>query len=144
SLIGFDEARMVVAFHLEDGGVAVADVDDAGVLAWPLEHPWSLRWQRAKMHARGFVGAVLAPHHREDAELDETRLAVKEPFDASVFFVAEAMLANEGGGDFGQNTHPLREGRKIRGEATDFSGLGTLRVTIDASACPTPKFARSC
>ena len=33
ALVGLDEGRVVVALHLEDDGEAVADVDDAGVLA---------------------------------------------------------------------------------------------------------------
>ncbi len=33
ALIGLDVAGVVVALHLEDAGLAVADVDDAGVLA---------------------------------------------------------------------------------------------------------------
>ena len=36
SLIGFDVRRVVVAFHLEDDAVAVADVDHAGIFARPL------------------------------------------------------------------------------------------------------------
>ena len=31
-----DVGRVVVALHLEDGGVAIAEIDDAGVLAGPL------------------------------------------------------------------------------------------------------------
>ena len=71
ALVGLDEARVVVAFHLEDGGLAVADVDDAGILARALDHPRRLGRQLLQMDARGFVGAVLAPHHREDAELGQ-------------------------------------------------------------------------
>jgi hypothetical protein len=44
ALIGLDVARMVVALHLEHDRLAVADVDDAGVLARALDHPrapWS-------------------------------------------------------------------------------------------------------
>ena len=38
ALIGLDERRVVVALHLEDGGLAVADIDDAGILARALDH----------------------------------------------------------------------------------------------------------
>jgi len=37
ALIGFDEARVVMAFNLEDGGVAIANVDYARVLTRPLD-----------------------------------------------------------------------------------------------------------
>ena len=78
ALIGLDVARVVVALHLEHDGEPVADVDDAGVLARPLDHPRRLGRQRAQVHLRGFVGAVLVPHRREDAELGEARRAADE------------------------------------------------------------------
>ena len=37
ALVGLDEGGVVVALHLEDAGEPVADVDDAGVLARPLD-----------------------------------------------------------------------------------------------------------
>ena len=37
ALVGLDVARVVVALHLEDGAIAVAEVDDAGVLARALD-----------------------------------------------------------------------------------------------------------
>ena len=46
ALIGLDEARVVVALHLEDAGEPVADIDDAGVLARALDHPRRLGRQR--------------------------------------------------------------------------------------------------
>ncbi len=33
ALVGLDERRVVVRFHLEDARLAVVDIDDAGVLA---------------------------------------------------------------------------------------------------------------
>src|SRR5271156_5307129 len=39
ALIGLDERRVVVALHLEDAGEPPADVDNAGVLAGPLDDP---------------------------------------------------------------------------------------------------------
>src|SRR6202008_2079790 len=35
ALVGLDVGRVVVAFHLEAGGMAVSAIDDAGVFAWP-------------------------------------------------------------------------------------------------------------
>ena len=42
ALIRLDEARVVVALHLEDGGEPVADIDHAGILARPVDHPGRL------------------------------------------------------------------------------------------------------
>ena len=72
-LVGLDERRVVVALHLEDRDQTVADVDHARVLARAAHHPGRLGRKLAEMDLRGFVGAVLAPHHREDAELDQVR-----------------------------------------------------------------------
>ena len=77
ALIRLDERRVVVRFDLEDGGQPVADVHGAGVLAGPLQHARALGRQRLQVHARALVAAVLGPHHREDAELGERRLAAR-------------------------------------------------------------------
>ena len=47
-LIGLDEGRVVMALDLEDDGVAVADIDDAGIFS------------RAANHPRPMVGNVLS------------------------------------------------------------------------------------
>ena len=73
-----DVAGMIVRFHLERGGQAVANVHDAGIFAGSLQHLRAARGQALQMHAAGFVGAVLAPHHAEDAELGEARIAARE------------------------------------------------------------------
>jgi hypothetical protein len=39
TLIGLDEGGVVMALHLEDAGLPVADVDDPGILARPLDYP---------------------------------------------------------------------------------------------------------
>jgi hypothetical protein len=38
ALVGLDEGGVVVAFHLEDDAIAIADIDHAGVLAGTLDH----------------------------------------------------------------------------------------------------------
>ncbi len=100
ALIGLDVARMVVALHLEDAGEAVADVDHAGVLAGALDDAGARGRQAAQMHLGGFVGAVLVPHRREDAELGEARRAADQIEDAGVLVGLEAMFGDELGGDF--------------------------------------------
>src|SRR4029077_20150421 len=74
----FNERRMIVRFDLESAGPAVTDVDNACVFSRPLEHALAARGQALQVHARRFVGTVLAPHHAEDAELGESGLALSE------------------------------------------------------------------
>ena len=95
ALIGLDEGRVVVALHLEDDRVAIADVDDAGVFARALDHPRRGRRELAQVQARGFVGAVLVPHRREDAELGKARRAAEERENALVFVGLQAMRGDE-------------------------------------------------
>ena len=64
ALIGLNVAWMVMALHLEHDREPVADIDHAGVLARPLDHPRRLRRQRAQVDFRRLVRAVLVPHRR--------------------------------------------------------------------------------
>ena len=52
ALIGLDERGVVMALHLEDAGLAVADVDDAGVLAGALYDPRRRRRRRPRRWRR--------------------------------------------------------------------------------------------
>src|SRR5207248_6098659 len=47
--------------------------------------------QRLQMHARALVTAMLRPHHGEDAELREVRLAAHERDDTVVFVGLQAV-----------------------------------------------------
>jgi len=47
-----DKRRVVVRLDLEGAGPAIADVDDAGVLARPLHHAAAARGQALEVHAR--------------------------------------------------------------------------------------------
>src|SRR5579864_2897294 len=101
---------MIVRFDLEGAGPSVANVDDARVLARPLHHASAARREALQMHARRFVGAVLAPHHAENAQLGDGGLTSAEKFfDLLVFFRREAVLADDfwsdgksGGGGHGE------------------------------------------
>ena len=53
ALVGLDVGGVVVALHLEDGDHAVADVDDAGVLAGAEHHDLAGGRQRAQPFLRG-------------------------------------------------------------------------------------------
>ena len=99
ALIGLDVARVVVALHLEHAGEPVADVDDTGILARPLDHPRALGRQRAQMDLGRFVRAVLVPHRRENAELGERRLAADQLQNAVVFVRLEAVFGDQLGRD---------------------------------------------
>src|SRR5207302_11056865 len=57
------------------------------------------------MRARGFVRAVLAPHDREHAKLDEIRRAPEQHFDAGVFFVRKSVLADDLGRNVASSNH---------------------------------------
>ena len=50
ALVGLDVGGVVVALHLEDAGLAVADVDDAGVLARAADHPRPRGRELAEVH----------------------------------------------------------------------------------------------
>ena len=101
ALIGLDVARVVVALHLEDHRLAVADVDDAGVLARALDHPRRLGRQAAQMDARRLVRAMLVPHRRENPEFGETRHPPDQLEDALILVGFQAMAGDEFGGDLG-------------------------------------------
>src|SRR3954452_2153705 len=58
------------------------------------------------MQARALVGAVLAPHHAEDAELGIGGLPVKNGYDFLVLRFGELMLRNQGRSDC-QRAHNL-------------------------------------
>jgi hypothetical protein len=72
---------MVVALDLERDRLAVADVDDAGVFAWPLEDTVSRTGQPLQEERRMLVAAVLGPQEREDRELEMIRLPVEQVAD---------------------------------------------------------------
>src|SRR5579863_8665456 len=58
------------------------------------------------MHARGLVGAVLAPHDREDAEFGIARFAAEQRLDFAVLGLGELVLGDE----FGCDGHRVRAG----------------------------------
>src|SRR5258708_1212654 len=83
-------------FDLEGAPPAVADVDGAGILSRPLQHALAPRRQALQVHARRLVGTVFAPHHAEDAEFGERRLATAEKLlDLFVLFRSEAVLPED-------------------------------------------------
>src|SRR6185436_16827529 len=117
---------MIVRLDLEDRGEPLADVDRARVLAGALQHLRSTGRQRLQMDARALVAAVLRPHHGENAELGQVRLAAETRDNAIELLRAQTML---------------RDQRGIRHRATsciapDFSACTTDSKMARPSALP--------
>ena len=107
ALVGLDVRGVVVALHLEDAGQllpvgAVADVDDAGVLARTADHARPGGGEFAQVDLAGFVGTVLRPHHRKDAQLDGQGLAVQALDDDVILGGAEAIFSGRFGHGLGR------------------------------------------
>ena len=95
ALVGLDVRRVVVRLDLEGHRVALADVDDAGVLADAGEHRADGGLLRdlaelLEVHLGGLVGAVLAPHHRVHRQLARGRAAAEDLADPGVLVGLQA------------------------------------------------------
>ncbi len=86
---------MIVRFDFERRDQPVADVHDAGVFARPLHDELTPRGQAPQVNLARFVGAVLAPHHAENAELGDVRLAAKDLLNARVFLARYAVFGGD-------------------------------------------------
>ena len=82
----FHVARMVVRFDLERRHEPVAEIHDTGVFPGALHHEPATRRQPLQMHLARFVGAMLAPHHAEDSEFRDVRIAPQDFLDPCVLF----------------------------------------------------------
>ena len=85
-----DGGGVVVALDLERHGLALAEVEDAGVLARPLQHALARRGQALQQQRRVLVAAVLAPEQREDRQLEMVRVSLEQLADALQLPVGEA------------------------------------------------------
>mgnify|MGYP002651706306 CR=1 FL=1 len=97
ALVGLDEAGVVVGLDLVGDGPAVADVDDAGVLAHADEEVLlhlgrDLLAELLEVDLARLVGAVLGPHDRVHGELGAGGTAAEELLDGGVLVVLEAEL----------------------------------------------------
>ena len=85
---------MIVRLDLECARPTVTNVDDSGILPWSLQNAPAASGQPLEMNARRFIGAVLAPHHAENAELSARWLApTQQRFDALVLLQRQAVVA---------------------------------------------------
>jgi len=73
---------VVVALDFEGDRLALAEVDDSGVLARPLEDAWRISREPAQEPGGVLVRAVLRPEQREDGELEVVRLALEQLADS--------------------------------------------------------------
>jgi hypothetical protein len=87
---------MIVRFDFESGDEAIADVYDPGIFAGALHDEFAARGQALEVNLAGFIGAVLAPHHGEDAEFGDVRIAAENFLYARVLSGGDAVF----GGDF--------------------------------------------
>jgi hypothetical protein len=81
---------MVVRLDLERDREPLAEVEDACVLAGPLEDALAGRRQPSQERRRVLVPAVLRPEEGEDRELEVVRVAAEELSDAVRLPVREA------------------------------------------------------
>ena len=95
ALIGFDVAWVVVAFHLEDGAVTIAEVDNAGVFPRTLDDLRPGCRQLLQPVARRLIGAVLGPHDRENAEFRQGRLPAHNLQQALVFVRFQSVVGHQ-------------------------------------------------
>jgi hypothetical protein len=75
ALEGLDRRRVIVALHLERDREPVAEIEDAGVLAGPLQDALAPARQPPEEERGVLVAAVLRPEKGEDDELEVVRLA---------------------------------------------------------------------
>ena len=86
---------MIVRLDLERRYQPIADVHDAGIFPRALHHQLAAGRQALQMHFARFVRAVLAPHHAEDAQLRDVRIAPEDFLNARIFFARYAMLRRD-------------------------------------------------
>jgi hypothetical protein len=77
ALEGLDRRGVVVTLDFESDRFAVAQVDDAGVLAGPLQDARRGGRESLQQRCGVLVAAVLRPEQGEDCELEVIRLAAE-------------------------------------------------------------------
>ena len=137
-----DRARVVVRLDLERAGQAVADRHRARVLARPEDQLAALDRERLEQPARVLVAAVLAPHQREDRELDLVRLAPHLLHDQLVLVVGEAQLAVARHHGHARAPISFRPSTLPVSTSTACSGCGISPSTLPA-ALQTPAMSRA-
>ena len=119
ALIGFDIGRVVVALHLKDHGLTVADIDHTSVFARTTDDLRAGGRQRAQPFLGRLVRAVLVPHGRKDTQFGERGFAVQNAQDFCVLIIVQAMCGNDVFGDlrFGHTGSPRRVIARLLGQS---------------------------
>jgi hypothetical protein len=92
-----------VRLHLERDGGAVAEIEDAGVLARARQDALACRRQPLQERGRVLVAAVLRPEEGEDRQLEMVRVAAEQLPDTGRFPVGQTKGAVKRlGGDLRQ------------------------------------------
>src|SRR5262249_37449898 len=91
-LIRLDERWVVVALRFENPRLTIADIDHTGVFARAVDDSFACGWQAFEMDARRLIRAVLAPHHRNQAELGEGRHPAKLSASTIIFVATQTVL----------------------------------------------------
>ena len=94
ALVRLDVARVVVRLDLEGHRVAVADIDDAGVLADADQQGLAVREvaELLEVDLGALVGAVLAPHHGVHGQLGGGGPAAEDVADPQVLVGLQAQF----------------------------------------------------
>ena len=95
ALVGLDEARVVVALHLEGGHPAMTDVDDPSILARPVDDPAAPGREPAQVELRRLVRTVFRVEGRRDSQFGVGRDATEKIAEAAVLLRCQAVLGRE-------------------------------------------------
>ena len=90
-----------MGFDFEGAGPAIANINNARILARPLYHAPAVGWEAAQVHPRGLVRTMLAPHHAKNAQLRDGRFPAQKFADLVVFLGGEPVLFDNFGRDGG-------------------------------------------
>ena len=93
TLEGLDRGGMVVALDLEADGLAVAEIEHAGVLTGTLQDAFTRGGKPLEEEGRVLVAAVLRPEEREDRQLEMVRFAAEQVDDTRELPVGQAGVA---------------------------------------------------
>src|SRR4029450_349307 len=94
ALIGLDERRMIVAFHLKSHRQSVANIDHARILAGPLQNLRAFRRQAFQIVSRALVATVLRPHNGEHSKFRMVWLSPEELDDLSIFLRSQTVTGD--------------------------------------------------